>query len=62
MFLEQWTSASVEKRELAGKLAKLNAIELAKLSRRVSGEIRKSYWFAVAKPYLFYLFFNYEME
>lgn len=33
----EWSSDSVEKRELAGKMAKLNAIELAKFSRRVSG-------------------------
>lgn len=37
--LLQWSSDLVEKRELAGKMAKLNAIELAKLSRRVSGEL-----------------------
>ncbi|WOK94697.1 hypothetical protein Cni_G03402 [Canna indica] len=34
----EWSSDSVEKRELAGKMAKLNAIELAKLSRRVSDD------------------------
>uniref|UniRef100_A0A0Q3SS11 Uncharacterized protein n=1 Tax=Setaria italica TaxID=4555 RepID=A0A0Q3SS11_SETIT len=31
-----WSSDSLDKRELAGKLAKLNAIELAKFSRRVT--------------------------
>ncbi|WVZ95400.1 hypothetical protein U9M48_041168 [Paspalum notatum var. saurae] len=31
-----WKSDSLDKRELAGKLAKLNAIELAKFSRRVT--------------------------
>ncbi|URE30654.1 vacuolar protein [Musa troglodytarum] len=35
----EWSSDLVEKRELAGKMAKLNAIELAKLSRRVSDYI-----------------------
>ncbi|THU71228.1 hypothetical protein C4D60_Mb08t33350 [Musa balbisiana] len=34
----EWSSDLVEKRELAGKMAKLNAIELAKLSRRVSDD------------------------
>ncbi|ONK64446.1 uncharacterized protein A4U43_C07F26050 [Asparagus officinalis] len=33
---DEWSSDSVERRELAGKMAKLNAIELAKFSRRVS--------------------------
>ncbi|AQK78313.1 pleckstrin homology (PH) domain-containing protein, partial [Zea mays] len=32
----EWSSDSLDKRELAGKLAKLNAIELAKFSRRVT--------------------------
>ncbi|XP_020114833.1 putative vacuolar protein sorting-associated protein 13A [Ananas comosus] len=32
----EWSSDSIDRRELAGKLAKLNAIELAKFSRRVS--------------------------
>ncbi|XBI38740.1 hypothetical protein VPH35_123675 [Triticum aestivum] len=32
----EWGSDSLGKRELAGKLAKLNAIELAKFSRRVT--------------------------
>ncbi|KAI0504558.1 hypothetical protein KFK09_015510 [Dendrobium nobile] len=32
----EWSADSVEVRELAGKMAKLNAIELAKFSRRVS--------------------------
>lgn len=32
----EWRSGSLDKRELAGKLAKLNAIELAKFSRRVT--------------------------
>ncbi|KAJ1266962.1 hypothetical protein BS78_07G020000 [Paspalum vaginatum] len=32
----EWKSDSLDKRELAGKLAKLNAIELAKFSRRVT--------------------------
>lgn len=32
----EWGSDSLNKRELAGKLAKLNAIELAKFSRRVT--------------------------
>ncbi|VAI88392.1 unnamed protein product [Triticum turgidum subsp. durum] len=32
----EWESESLGKRELAGKLAKLNAIELAKFSRRVT--------------------------
>uniref|UniRef100_A0A453S1T4 Chorein N-terminal domain-containing protein n=1 Tax=Aegilops tauschii subsp. strangulata TaxID=200361 RepID=A0A453S1T4_AEGTS len=32
----EWGSESLGKRELAGKLAKLNAIELAKFSRRVT--------------------------
>jgi hypothetical protein len=36
LFFYQWRLGSVE-RELAGKLAKLNAIELAKFSRRVTG-------------------------
>ncbi|RWW73785.1 hypothetical protein BHE74_00018304 [Ensete ventricosum] len=40
---DRWSSDSVEKRELAGKMAKLNAIELAKLSRRVSGELLRCY-------------------
>ncbi|XP_019702812.1 uncharacterized protein [Elaeis guineensis] len=31
----EWTSDSVGKRELAGKMAKLNAVELAKFSKRV---------------------------
>lgn len=31
----------MDKRELAGKMAKLDAIELTKLSRRVSGEYAK---------------------
>ncbi|AQK78314.1 pleckstrin homology (PH) domain-containing protein [Zea mays] len=34
--IEDWSSDSLDKRELAGKLAKLNAIELAKFSRRVT--------------------------
>lgn len=34
----QWSSDVVEKREFAGKKAKLAAAELAKLSRRVFGE------------------------
>jgi hypothetical protein len=38
LFLYQWSSDSLDKRELAGKLAKLNAIELAKFSRRVTGQ------------------------
>jgi hypothetical protein len=37
LVLYQWSSDSLDKRELAGKLAKLNAIELAKFSRRVTG-------------------------
>ncbi|KAL6856895.1 hypothetical protein ACP4OV_018277 [Aristida adscensionis] len=32
----EWSSDSLDRRELAGKLAKLNAIELAKFSRRVT--------------------------
>jgi hypothetical protein len=38
LVLYQWSSDSLDKREIAGKLAKLNAIELAKFSRRVTGE------------------------
>lgn len=38
ILLMQWSSDSIDRRELAGKLAKLNAIELAKFSRRVSGK------------------------
>ena len=38
LVLYQWSSDSLDKRELAGKLAKLNAIELAKFSRRVTGQ------------------------
>ncbi|XP_074563233.1 LOW QUALITY PROTEIN: uncharacterized protein LOC141819877 [Curcuma longa] len=34
----EWSSHSVDKRELAGKMAKLDAIELTKLSRRVSDD------------------------
>lgn len=37
-FHGQWSSDVVEKREFAGKMAKLAAAELAKLSRRVFGE------------------------
>ena len=38
LVLYQWNLDSLDKRELAGKLAKLNAIELAKFSRRVTGQ------------------------
>ncbi|KAJ0968632.1 hypothetical protein J5N97_025549 [Dioscorea zingiberensis] len=34
----EWSSESVRKRELAGKMAKLNAVELAKFSKRVSDD------------------------
>ncbi|CAA7410692.1 unnamed protein product [Spirodela intermedia] len=37
-----WSLASVEKRELAGKMAKLNAAELAKFSKRVYGNLNKT--------------------
>ena len=42
-FSVQWTSDSVGKRELAGKMAKLNAVELAKFSKRVCGEFIESF-------------------
>jgi len=45
----QWSSDVVEKREFAGKKAKLASAELAKLSRRVFGE---HIYFL---PYLVYL-------
>lgn len=35
----QWSRDAVERREFAGKKAKLAAAELAKLSRRFSGEL-----------------------
>ncbi|MQL79754.1 hypothetical protein Taro_012179 [Colocasia esculenta] len=37
-FFTQWSLQLVEKRELAGKMAKLNAAELAKFSKRVYGK------------------------
>jgi hypothetical protein len=37
--LWQWSLDAVEKREFAGKKAKLAAAELGKLSRRVFGEL-----------------------
>ncbi|KAF5205730.1 putative vacuolar protein sorting-associated protein [Thalictrum thalictroides] len=36
----EWSSDSVERREYAGKKAKLHAAEVAKFTRRVSGECR----------------------
>ena len=35
----QWSKDAVERREFAGKKAKLAAAELAKLSKRFSGEL-----------------------
>lgn len=39
MLCLQWSLAAVEQRESASKKAKLAAAELAKLSRRVCGEL-----------------------
>lgn len=44
----QWSSDVVEKREFAGKQAKLAAAELAKLSRRVGEQISFLFIFKIA--------------
>ncbi|KDP39724.1 hypothetical protein JCGZ_02744 [Jatropha curcas] len=41
----EWSMEAVEKREFAGKKAKLAAAELAKLSRRVSGKLFDTFMF-----------------
>ena len=52
----QWSSDVVEKREFAGKKAKLASAELAKLSRRVFGE--QIYFFSYTKFVEFLHFFS----
>ncbi|CAE6119186.1 unnamed protein product [Arabidopsis arenosa] len=50
--LKQWSSDVVEKREFAGKQAKLAAAELAKLSRRVDSPAGKSFFSFIAAKVL----------
>lgn len=48
----------VEKREFAGKKAKIAAAELAKLSRRVSGELLGFHSLHCQCPFFFVFFIN----
>lgn len=51
----QWSSDEVDKREYASKKANLAAAELAKLSRRVYGNVRESLLSVILSSHTYYI-------